>query len=112
MKLSDVEFRAMDSWWRRWGQANFEVPLFQRMGLDLRNKDALEIGCGNGYGSDLLTRRAPRSYIGLDVMEEQIEKARKCYPDPQFLLQEATDLSQFADRSKDVVIFLVFCTTA
>ena len=104
MKLSDIEFRAMDSWWRRWGQENFEVPLFERMGLDIRSKDALEIGCGNGHGAYLINQRAPRSYIGMDVMEAQIEKARRRYPHYQFLIQDATDLSQFADASKDVVI--------
>jgi ubiquinone/menaquinone biosynthesis C-methylase UbiE len=91
----------MDSWW---GQEHFEVPLFQRMGLDIRNKDVLEIGCGNGHGAYLLNQRSPRSYVGLDVMEEQIEKACRRYPAYQFLVQDATDLSQFADSSKDVVV--------
>jgi len=104
MKLSDIEFRAMDSWWRRWGQEHFEVPLFQRMGLELRDKDVLEIGCGNGHGAYLLNQRSPRSYVGLDVMEEQIEKARQRYPQYQFIVQDATDLRQFAEASKDVVI--------
>ena len=104
MKLSDIEFRAMDSWWRRWGQENFELPLFGRMGLDIRNQDVLEIGCGNGHGAYLLNQRLPRSYVGLDVMEEQIEKARQRYPSYQFLVQDATDLSHFANGSKDVVI--------
>ena len=104
MKLSDIEFRAMDSWWRRWGQENFEVPLFQQMGLELRNKDVLEIGCGNGHGAFLLNQGAPRSYVGLDVMAEQVEKARQRYPQYEFLVQDATDLSQFADGSKDVLV--------
>ena len=104
MKLSDIEFRAMDSWWRRWGQEHFEFPLFQRLGLDLKNKDVLELGCGNGYGASLINKQSPRSYIGLDVMEEQIEKARQRYPQFTFFVQDATDLSQFADASKDVVI--------
>lgn len=104
MKLSDIEFRAMDSWWRRWGQEYFELPSFVRLGLQLKNKDVLEIGCGNGYGASLLHRQSPRSYVGLDVMEEQIEKARRRYPQFKFLVQDATDLSQFGDASKDVVI--------
>jgi len=104
MKLSDVEFRAMDSRMRRWGQRYFELPIFQRMGLDVRDKDVLEIGCGNGHGAYLLNQGSPRSYVGLDVMEEQIEKARRRYPRYQFLVQDAADLSQFAEASKDVVI--------
>jgi len=104
MKLSEIEFRAMDSAWRRWGQKYFEIPIFQRMGLDVRDKDVLEIGCGNGHGAYLLNQGSPRSYVGLDVMEEQIEKARRRYPRYQFLVQDAADLSQFAEASKDVVI--------
>jgi ubiquinone/menaquinone biosynthesis C-methylase UbiE len=104
MKLSDVEFRAMQSLWRKWGQTYFELPLFQSMGLDVKDKDILEIGCGNGYGGYLLNQLKPQSYIGLDVMDEQIELARRKYPQYQYIVQDATDLSQFADASKDIVI--------
>jgi ubiquinone/menaquinone biosynthesis C-methylase UbiE len=104
MKLSNPEFRAMQSLPRRLGQRYFEMPLFRRMGLDLRGKDVLEIGCGSGYGAFLLHRLGPKSYVGLDVMEEQLELARKNHPQSEFLLQDATNLSQFPDASQDVVI--------
>ncbi|GAB4504682.1 MAG: class I SAM-dependent methyltransferase [Anaerolineales bacterium] len=104
MKLSEVEFRAMNSWWRRWGQAHFELPLFRRLGLEVRGRDVLEIGCGSGYGAFLLNQFQPRSYIGLDVMEEQIEMARRKYPQYSFLVQDANDLSRFPAASKDIVI--------
>ena len=104
MKLSDVEFRAMQSLWRKWGQTYFELPLFKRMGLDIKDKDVLEIGCGNGYGGYLLNQLGPKSYIGLDLMEEQVEIARHKYSQYTYIVQDATDLSQFADASKDVVI--------
>jgi len=74
------------------------------MGLDIRDKEVLEIGCGNGHGGHLLNQLGLKSYIGLDLMEKQITIARKTYPQYQFILQDATDLSQFADASKDVVI--------
>jgi ubiquinone/menaquinone biosynthesis C-methylase UbiE len=74
------------------------------MGLDIRDKNVLEIGCGNGHGAYLLNQGSPRSYVGLDVMEEQIEKARQRYLGYQFLVQDAADLSQFPEASKDVVI--------
>jgi len=104
MKLSDIEFRAMNTWWRKWGQKHFELPIFQRLGLDIKDKDILEIGCGNGYGGYLLNQLQPKSYIGLDVMEAQIDIASRDYPQYQFILQDATDLSQFEDGSKDIVI--------
>jgi hypothetical protein len=37
MKLSDIEFGTLESGWHRWGKEHFEDPLFQRMGLDLRD---------------------------------------------------------------------------
>lgn len=104
MKLSNVEFRAMNTLWRRWGHQYFELPTFQRLGLDVKDKDMVEIGCGNGYGGYLLNQLGPKSYVGLDVMEEQIETARRKYPQYNFILQDAADLSQFAEASKDVVI--------
>lgn len=104
MKLSNVEFRAMNTPWRRWGHRHFELPMFQRLGLDVKGKDILEIGCGNGYGGYLLNQLGPKSYIGLDVMEEQIAIARKNHPQYEFLVQDAADLRQFADGSKDMVI--------
>lgn len=107
MKLSDSEFRAMNAWWRRWGHQHFELPMFLRLGLDVKGKDALEIGCGNGYGGYLLNQLGPKSYIGVDVMEEQIEIARRNYPQYQFLVQDATNLSRFEEASKDVVVVFV-----
>jgi ubiquinone/menaquinone biosynthesis C-methylase UbiE len=104
MKLSDIEFRAMNTPWRRWGHQYFELPFFQRLGLDVKDKDVLEIGCGNGFGGYLLNQLRPKSYVGLDVMEEQIAIACKKYPQYQFLVQDAANLSRFADASKDVVI--------
>lgn len=106
MKLSDIEFRAMNTWWRRWGQKHFELPMFQHLGLDVKDKDVLEIGCGNGFGGYLLNQLGPKSYIGVDVMEEQIEIARRNYPQLQFTVRDATDLSQLTEASKDIgVIF-------
>ena len=104
MKLSDIEFRAMNTWWRKWGHKHIELPLFKRMGLNVKNKDILEIGCGNGYGGYLLNQLSPKSYIGMDVMEEQIKIAKQNHPDYDYIVQDAADLRQFADASKDLVI--------
>ena len=48
MKLSDVEYRAMQTWWRKWGHAHFELPLFKHMGLNVKDKDGNSI-----YAEDL-----------------------------------------------------------
>jgi ubiquinone/menaquinone biosynthesis C-methylase UbiE len=104
MKLSTPEFRAMQSMPRKWGQRWFEMPIFRRMGLNLKGRDVLEIGCGSGYGAHLLNQLGPKSYLGLDVMTEQLDLAKRNYPQFQFITQDAEDLSQFQNESKDVVV--------
>lgn len=104
MKLSKPEFLAMQSLPRKLGQRFFELPLFRQLGMDLKDKDVLELGCGSGYGAFLLNQLEPKSYFGLDVMEEQIELAKKQYPQFQFTTQSADDLSRFDSESKDAVI--------
>jgi SAM-dependent methyltransferase len=104
MKLSTPEFRAMQSLPRKLGQRFFEMPMLRSMGLDLYKKDVLEIGCGSGYGAFLLNQLQPKSYIGLDIMNEQVELARRHFPQFQFLIQDAEDLGQFASGSKDVIV--------
>lgn len=104
MKLSEIEFRAMNSPLRFWGQRYFEFPLFCRLGLNVRGLDVLEVGCGSGNGAFLLNSQQPRSYVGLDLMPEQIGIARHKYPQYDFRVQSATDLGNFGTASIDVVV--------
>jgi len=105
MRLSDREFKAMNNPIRRFVQRRVEYPTFRRMGLDASGKDVLEIGCGSGYGAVLLSRQAPRSYVGVDLMPEQIALAQRVdIPGGEFHVMDATDLCDIADDSKDVVV--------
>jgi SAM-dependent methyltransferase len=104
MKLSEIEFRAMNTSLRRFGQGRFEYPVFRRMGLDVHGKSVLEIGCGSGYGSALIRGDGPDLYLGLDLMPEQIELARRNYPGVDFRVQDVTDLHPFPDAGFDIVI--------
>jgi ubiquinone/menaquinone biosynthesis C-methylase UbiE len=105
MKLSDKEFRAMNNPVRQLLQRTIEFPLFKRMGLTGERLDILEIGCGSGYGATLLATLNPRSYVGIDVMPEQIALAQQLnLPDTAFMVRDAADLSCFDDNSKDVIV--------
>jgi ubiquinone/menaquinone biosynthesis C-methylase UbiE len=105
MRLSDREFRAMNNPFRRFLQRRVEFPTFRRMGLEASGKDVLEIGCGSGYGAVLLSGLHPRSYVGVDLMPEQIDLARRIdVGDAVFRVMDATDLSAFEDASKDLVV--------
>jgi cyclopropane fatty-acyl-phospholipid synthase-like methyltransferase len=43
---------------------------------DVKCKDVLEIGCGGGQNTIVLSKKGAKS-IGLDISEEQIKYARK-----------------------------------
>ena len=108
MKLSSKEFDAMQMGWRRWYIEKVELKTFKKFGLIIPGCDILEVGCGNGYAASLITGERPRSYTGLDIMPEQLEKARaRQLQNAVFVEGSADDLSAFQDESFDAV--LDFC---
>lgn len=65
----------------------------------------LEVGCGSGYYSEILSYLLNRSvrYVGLDYSAAMLQLARKSYPEQLFVLGDATALP-FDDGSLDVVM--------
>jgi SAM-dependent methyltransferase len=109
MRLSEREFRGMNNPVRRFFQRTLEYPLFKRMGFVEEERDILEIGCGSGYGAELLAQLRPKSYVGVDVMPEQVELAQARaavygLQDYRFLVKDATHLDCVPDGSKDVIV--------
>jgi ubiquinone/menaquinone biosynthesis C-methylase UbiE len=105
MELSRSEFRAMNNPLRRFVQKHFEFRILRAMKLSEEGQDILEIGCGSGYGAVLLSSLRPRSYVGIDLMREQVELAqRRDLPGASFAVMDATDLGAFESESKDVVV--------
>ncbi|MBE6128495.1 MAG: class I SAM-dependent methyltransferase [Erysipelotrichaceae bacterium] len=108
MKLSVKEFDAMQMGWRKWYIEKIELKTFKKFGLKISGSDILEVGCGNGYAASLITAELPHSYTGLDIMPEQLAIAKdRNLPNAVFVEGSADDLSQFPDRSFDVI--LDFC---
>ena len=105
MRLTKLEFWAMNNPVRRYIQKHLEFRLFQEMGLTEPGKRILEIGCGSGYGARLLSVVKPASYVGIDLMPEQIERTKGIdLPNTRFAVMDATDLSVFEDGSFDYVV--------
>ncbi len=108
MQLSVKEFDAMQMGWRKWYIENVELRTFRKFGLEIYDRDILEVGCGNGFAATLITAEAPKSYTGLDIMPEQLEIARKRrLRKAEFIEGSADDLSGFNPESFDTV--LDFC---
>jgi SAM-dependent methyltransferase len=76
--------------------------LLERVG----GKRVLDLGCGEGYGADLLASRAA-DVVGVDLAPEAIYHARKTYrrPNLRFLYMDIYDL-QLEDNSFDMVCSL------
>jgi short-subunit dehydrogenase len=99
MRLSPIEFQAMNNAVRRWLQRTVEFPLFKSIGLEHTNQDILEIGCGSGYGAVLLSSLQPKSYVGVDLMPEQIALAQaRQLPNATFMVQDASRTGAGAPR--------------
>ncbi len=104
-RLSRAEFQAMNSLPRRLLQKHYELPRLKHMGACFNGKDILEIGCGSGYGAILILRDKPLSYIGIDVMEEQIALAQKReIQGAEFRIEDATNMQSIEDASKDLIV--------
>ena len=105
MELSSSEFRAMNNPLRRFVQKHVEFRILRAMKVAEEDQDILEIGCGSGYGAVLLSNLRPRSYVGIDLMREQVELAqRRDLPGASFAVMDATDLGAFENESKDLVV--------
>jgi ubiquinone/menaquinone biosynthesis C-methylase UbiE len=85
-----------------------EYRAFEHFGLDPAGRDILELGCGSGYAARLISLRNPKSYSGIDLMEEQIALAtRRGLPENfTFIVGDAAALSNFENNAKDDVIIL------
>jgi ubiquinone/menaquinone biosynthesis C-methylase UbiE len=106
MRLERLEFAVMKSKPREFLMRHFEYKTFERFGFDPSGRDVLELGCGSGYVAELISLGNPKSYSGVDIMEEQIALAvgRRLPASFTFIVGDAADLSRFDDNSKDDVI--------
>jgi ubiquinone/menaquinone biosynthesis C-methylase UbiE len=105
MRLSSREFKAMNNSFRRWFQKKFEFQYFLAMlrsqHVDLEGKRILDAGCGSGYSSFLLSSAFHPSVLSaFDLMPEQIELAKKNFPDIAFRVGNLLEIQE-SDGSYD-----------
>jgi len=64
----------------------------------------LDLGVGGGRTTSYLAKRASR-YVGVDYAASMVQACQAKFPDLEFVVADAADLSAFPDASFDVVIF-------
>lgn len=84
------------------GLSPCEQTLFER--YIPAGSDVLDLGVGAGRTVEPLRARAHR-YVGVDYAPNMIESCRARFPDVEFHVGDAADLSRFDDQSFDAVVF-------
>jgi ubiquinone/menaquinone biosynthesis C-methylase UbiE len=75
--------------------------------LDVRGRDVLDVGCGEGWLVRRLVERGAASVVGIDPLAVALEHARTEGP-PELVdayLDGSAEALPFADRSFDIVVF-------
>lgn len=77
MKMNRIEKVVMNSPVRSWFLRHVEAPLLLRLSKGLRNLRILELGCGQGSGTELLFSLFGAGHVtAIDIDPEMIERAR------------------------------------
>jgi len=76
----------------------------------LKNKEILEIGCGNGVqGMYIYNKYSPNSYVGVDLNPDNIKIANELVENSRenkisFIIGDAQNLTCIADNSIDIIL--------
>lgn len=81
-----------------------ENAILALLRCDLADMYMLDVGVGGGR---TVEHFAPlvRSYIGVDIAEEMIKACRTKFPQYNFAVADAADLSHYGDESFDFILF-------
>lgn len=81
------------------------IDAANRYGVELRDRDVLDFGCGEGALTGALYQQRPRRLVGIDIDPSFIERAKMTHADAplEFLLSEVHRIP-LADNSMDVVV--------
>lgn len=90
----------LQEWHKRVDTLNRIKPFLNQ----LDHKTILEIGCGNGWFSNLLVK-GNNTVIGLDVGKDELEQAARCFQNENLNFVCCTDLNLLPKNEFDCVIF-------
>ena len=110
MRLSRVEFIAMNNPIRRWIQKIIEFRLLawflEKHNIDLKGSIILDAGCGSGYSTKLIcSRYDPRELVAFDIMPEQIKLAKERYKEACFFIGDVTEINSPSNKYDAVFVF-------
>jgi SAM-dependent methyltransferase len=97
------KFHLEDGWLPGNQQINFKLMmrLTEFTGIPISGSSCLDVGCGTGNLSLFLKQRGAAKYVGIDIYEPSLKKAREKYPDEIFIQDDflAHEFTQSFDYS-------------
>ncbi|MBA7638297.1 2-methoxy-6-polyprenyl-1,4-benzoquinol methylase [subsurface metagenome] len=110
MRLSRIEFIAINNPIRRWIQKIIEFQLLARFlekhNIDLNGSVILDAGCGSGYSTELIgSKYNPKELTAFDIMPEQIELAKNRYKEARFFVGDVTEINLPSNKYDAVFVF-------
>lgn len=79
------------------------IDLVNKINIGYQPRKIIDIGCGPGNSSQVLSTRWPHvKLVGLDNSESMIEKAKTEYPQQEWILADAAD---FESKTKYDIVF-------
>ena len=105
MELNKNEFSAMQGGFKEFIHEQLDMRALKSLGFSASNKRVLEIGCGSGFGAELLMASAPKSYVGIDIMDDQISLAQqRNLKNAEFMVMDVSQIAMFGESEIDEII--------
>lgn len=71
----------------------------------VKDKSVADIGCGSGYGCEILKKSGAASVCGSDISKQAIKFAKSQYGDfAEFTIQAVTNIEKYPDNAFDISI--------
>jgi len=110
MRLSKIEFLAMNNSVRWFVQKHLEFRIFKqnlkKHNINLTGNIILDAGCGSGYSSELITKEfTPSQLVAFDFMSENIDLAKKRNLKTDFFVGDMTKITLSSNNFDAVFIF-------
>ncbi len=78
MKMNNLEKMAMNNPFRAAIQRHVEIPLLEKLGGRLDGLNVLEVGCGQGVGTQAIIEKLGAAKVtAIDLDEDMVQRARK-----------------------------------
>jgi SAM-dependent methyltransferase len=80
------------------------LDLCRQEGIEFSSARVLEVGCGNGFYTQLLMQQGVSRYMGVDITDALFPTLAKRFPDFKFIRQDVT--SDLLDGKFDLIVMI------